>query len=125
MQQFSSNVQWVYDNTPRALYTNWLGMQKPTGIKIVGGMTFFGASTSDRTTTYVSFGNAFSMGCYPVVTLGMNNTFQNKVFCRTWGSPYTQPDHIGMNIAIEVAATNDGRDKIESNFLVHWMALGY
>ena len=125
MQQNSDNVQWVFDNTPRALYTNPSGLKRPNGIRFVGGKALITARPTDTAQVRVQFGNAFSNGCLPIITTGNNNSFQNKVFVRIQGTGELQPNHTGFQIAVEVAATLVGNDKISNNFFVHWIALGY
>lgn len=126
MQQFSDNVQWVYDNTPRALYTLPNGLIKPTGVRFIGGMTGFGRDPSnDRAQIYVGFGSAFSVGCVPIITIGINNTFQTKVAHRFSGGAQLLPDHTGFGLYVQVMATQASQDFIEQAFFVHWIAMGW
>lgn len=125
MQQFSDNVQWVFDNTPRAMYTNPSGLKRVNGIRMVSGKALITARATATATVTVQFGNAFTNGCLPVVTTGNNNTFQNKVFVRIQGNGQLQPNHTGFQIEVEVLSVGTAKEKIKNNFFVHWLAMGY
>lgn len=125
MQQYADNLQWVYDNTPRALYTNPSGLKKPTGVRIVAGKALITARNAQTASVRVQFGNAFSNGCFPIITTGINNTFQDRVFSRFQGIGQVQPNHTGFQLFIEIPSYTKTKEIIKNNFYVHWTAIGY
>jgi len=120
--QIANNSQWLFENTPRASYDAY-GVKRATGVKIAAGTCLIYASKLATQTRPVYFGNFFSAACKPVVTTGVIS-FQNRTFVITNGFGVYQPDNRGFEIAVE-CQSNSGGNKIERNFYVSWMAIGF
>lgn len=125
MNQDSSNVQWVKDNTPRATWNGPDGGRRAQGVVIVGGIAIVTPRAANFAGVQINFGASFGTGCKPVITTGIVNNFQTKVFCRVVGIGRTQPDHNGFEARVQVSANDKENDKIADNIYVHYMAMGY
>lgn len=125
MSQFSDNVQWVKDNTPRSYYATTSGLKRSNGIVILGGIALITPREQSFATVNVNFGSTFATGCEPVITTGIVNGFQTRVFCRLAGRGRVKPDHTGFEATVQVAANIAENNKILNNIYVHYQALGY
>lgn len=125
MDNINSNLSWLYDNTPRGLYTLPGGARKTTNIKIAAGRVAIPPTKSDNASASVRFGNFFSSGSQPIITTGIVSDFQRKIFCAINGFGELQPDHTGFQVFVNVAASKESNDYISSRFYITWQALGY
>lgn len=127
MNQSETNLQWIHDNTPRALWTGKDGSSsRREGLKIASGKALFSKRESDRATTRVRFGQFFSEFCEPNLATTLLTTGQRKIFHVCSGlDGALHPDHRGFEISVEVAANNEKQDSIVKQFYVSWIALGY
>lgn len=126
MQQFADNVQWLRDNTPTAMYTLPSGVKRSTGVKLVAGRALVTARAEDNAMVAVNFGNTFSVGCLPIVTIGIVNDFATKMYNRVSGpGDLLSPTHTGFQIYVMVANDQAKNDKIKKNMYVHYQAVGY
>lgn len=121
LDQIANNSQWLFENTPRASY-NAYGVKRATGVKIASGTVLIYASKLASQTRPVYFGNFFSAACKPVVTTGVIS-FQRRTFVITNGFGVYQPDNRGFEIVVECESAS--ANKIERNFYVSWMAMGF
>lgn len=115
-----SNDVWLRDNTPRGVYT--IG-NRATGLKIACGATVIKATDARMASVQVSFGNIFSAGCRPIITLGCE-TRQNYVSLTILGIGQLHPDDRGFM----VQAAGDqvvGTAKLDWDIHVNWIAMGY
>jgi hypothetical protein len=124
MNQDAYNVQWLYENTPRILYTS-PSINRPTGIKLVSGRLRFDKKNADTAEATVSFGGYFSTGCQPNITTGIISNGQRKIHVVLSGISQLYPNENGFRTRIEIAAESKKNDKIQSVFWVNWMAMGY
>jgi hypothetical protein len=125
MSQFSDNVQWVKDNTPRAVYTNPNGFRRSTGVVFLCGMALVTARAEDRASVIVTFGNSFTPGCQPIVNVTSCNLYTARVFHRITGIGEHVPSYNGFTVWMQVDANNNNNDFIQSNTYIHWIAMGY
>lgn len=124
MNQDAYNVHWLYENTPRVIYTS-PSVNRTVGIKIACGRVEFQKKKTDIAEVNVSFGGYFSTGCMPVVTTGTVTNGQHKIWVALSGHTQLHPNENGFRIKIEVAAVHKKQDQILKPFWVHWMAMGY
>jgi hypothetical protein len=124
MNQDAYNVHWLYENTPRVIYTS-PSVNRTQGIKIACGRVEFTKKNDDEDERNISFGGFFSNGCHPVVTVSVTSPGQRKIFAVTSGLNQLHPNENGFKIKIEVAAQANKVDKIKKAFWVHWIAMGY
>lgn len=127
MDQLASNQRWLYENSPRALYSLPSGAKRAEGVKIMAGKAYIAPNTKgDTRTVNVGFANFFSSGCQPIVTTGIISGAQDRIFCVTNGlGSALHPDHRGFQITVNIAAELKKNDKIKSAFYVAWQAMGY
>lgn len=126
-EQMADNAEWLYQNTPRALYTLPGGIKRVEGTKIAAGRAIITKTKkkSDSQTTVVRFGNFFSSRCEPIITTGIVSERQTRIFCVVSGIGRLQPDYSGFNISVNIAAETKKNDRIASSFYVAWQAMGY
>ena len=129
MDAMANGIQYVHDNTPRARVGVGSGAARDQQVKIAAGRVQIPRKPKDDNHTEpVWFGNFFSGGCAPLVTLGVQSRLQRNIYTTFEGIDKQAPDQRGMRINVEVGETagkaND-KDKIRRTFQVHWMAMGW
>jgi hypothetical protein len=124
LNQNASNIQWLFENTPRVLYTT-NRLKRAEGVRIACGRAAFEKKNNDQASQAVHFNNFFSQGCQPIITTGIVSTGQRKIFCTMSGLGQLHPTNQGFRLQVEVAATVQKYDKIAKQFWVTWMAMGY
>lgn len=126
MDQMSANMNWLRDNTPRAVYTLPSGLRRVEGVRVVSGRVFIATSKSDEASAEVRFSNFFSVECQPSVTTGIISNHTRRIFSVVKGIGQLQPDHRGFEV--RVTADNGTKKKeasIAHSFYVAWQAMGY
>lgn len=124
--QMAANAEWLYRNTPRAIYTLPGGLRRVEGVKVAAGRVIIGRRTrTDSATATVRFGNYFSTRCEPIITTGIVAEHQTRIFCTVNGIGRLNPDNRGFNVEINIAAGLKKNDKIARSFYVAWQAMGY
>jgi hypothetical protein len=124
MNQEVANIQWLFENTPRVLYTT-PALKRAEGVKIACGKVAFQKRKSDTAQETVDFGNFFSRNCNPSITTGTMSNGQRKIFVVYSGLHGLQPNHQGFRLMVEIAADKKKKDKIAKQFWVSWIAMGY
>ena len=124
MDQISSNMNWLRDNTPRAHYRAH-GLNKKDQIKIASGLALITARKQNHATQRVSFGNFFSPNSRPIVTTGTVSNAQRRIFVTHDGIGQLHPDHTGFDIHVVIFATTKRQNRITRNFYVSWHAMGW
>ncbi len=124
MDTLAGNATWLYNNTPRAIYTLPSGLRRVEGVKIAAGRVLITPKKTDSATAQVRFDGFFSPESEPIITTGVVSTFQYKIHCIINGIGKLQPDHRGFYVGVNVAADVKKYDKISSSFYVTWQALG-
>lgn len=124
--QMNDNAEYLYQRTPRAVYTLPGGLHRAEGIKICSGRVVIAKRPkTDAATVRVSFGNFFSSRCEPIVTTGVVSEKQTRIFCVVNGLGKLQPDTRGFNVEVNIARTNKRKGKLAHSFYVAWQAMGY
>jgi hypothetical protein len=122
--QLNNNIQYLYENTPRVLYTV-ARIKRAEGVRIACGKVVFERQKNDQAGEAVHFSNFFSSGCQPVITTGILSTGQRKIFATYTGLNSTHPTHNGFRLRVEIDASNKKKDSITKQFWVTWIAMGY
>ena len=125
MDQMTDNAEWLYRNTPRAIYTLPGGLRRAEGVKLASGRVIITKRNSDTAAVEVRFGNFFSSRCEPNITTGIVSPGQTRVFCIINGIGRLIPDSRGFQVGINIAANNNKADKILKSMYVSWQAMGY
>lgn len=123
VNQMASNVQWLYEYTPRALFTD-SGLTREEGVKIASGKVRFNKRKSDSASEEVRFNSFFSTYCQPNITTGLISSGQRKIWLAVEGLGDELPDHRGFRIGVTMEYGKK-KDKIANRFWVHWQAMGY
>lgn len=125
MDQIIANADWLYLNTPRAVYTLPTGLRRVEGTKIASGRALITKRNKDSASVEIRFGNFFSTRCEPNITTGIVSRGQTRIFCTINGIGRLVPDHRGFQIQVNVAAEKKKYDKIATAMYVGWQAMGY
>lgn len=125
MDTMTDNAEWLYNNTPRSIYTLPGGLRRVEGVKIASGRVIITKRNRDTASVEVRFGNYFSSRCEPNITTGIVSAGQTKIFCVTNGIGRLLPDARGFQVGVNIAADNKKNDKIARSFYVAWQAMGY
>jgi hypothetical protein len=123
--QMAENVDWLYRNTPRAIYTLPGGLVRNEGVKIAAGRVIIGKKNKDTSSATVRFGNFFAARCEPIVTTGIVSDDQPRIFATISGIGQLQPDNRGFTVGVNIAAEKKANDQINRSFYVTWQAMGY
>lgn len=124
LDTLSGNLDYLFANTPRALYTV-PGIARTEGVKLVSGKAVMGPAPSNSSVVTVTFGNYFSNGCQPNITTGVISNRHKMIFDSYWGIGKTIPDHTGFQIQIVFGSPNNKVYQITGTPYVAWMAMGY
>lgn len=125
MDAMTDNAEWLFKNTPRAVYTLPGGLRRAEGIKLASGRVIITKRNTDKATVEVRFGNYFSTRCEPNITTGVVSGGQTQIFCIVHGIGRLIPDARGFQVGVNIAAQNEKKDKILESFYVSWNAMGY
>jgi len=124
MNRMTSNDQYLFDHMPKALYRAY-GTRRDTDIKIAGGLCLIRAGKRPEGTNNVNFGSFFSPRCDPIITTGVNNSEQHRIFVAIHGLGQARPDNRGFRVRVTVNAAHKKHQRIKRRFYVSWIALGY
>jgi hypothetical protein len=125
MDQMTDNAEWLYLNTPRAIYTTPGGLRRAEGIKIASGRIIIPKRATNSATAEVRFGNFFSYNCDPNITVGVVSPQQPRIFASVRGIGKVLPDNRGFEVQVVVAAENKANNKIATTLYVNFSAMGY
>lgn len=126
LNQMANNEQWLYENTPRMMFSAW-GIKRTSGVKVLAGIAICQGNQALWSPTSVNFGTFFSSGCKPVVVTGTQPTsskWRYHTIIKGIGTYY--PDHRG--IEIHVGADYYGtstRNTVDSRVYVHYVVIGW
>lgn len=124
MDTLVENSEFLFYNTPRALYT-LPGITRVEGVKIASGRGIITARPEDTAGLTISFGNFFSSGCEPIITTGISANNEVAIFCVVNGISTELPDNTGFQVEVNVATSNAANDRFVQNVYINWMAMGY
>lgn len=124
MDQIGSNLQWLYDNMPRANY-NAFNVNQRTGVKILAGLAVMPPDRDGATGKTVYFGDVFSVGCRPVVTTGLVTDSARRIHVTLDGIGTVYPDHRGFQVHAYADAYSTKNNKFTKTWYVAWHAIGY
>lgn len=125
LDQLASNQTWLYEMTPRAVYT-YGSLRRREGVKLISGRALIGATKRNHASTTVRFGDFFSANCNPNITNGIVSAHQRRFFVTLDGIGQLMPDNRGFQIHVYLdAQTATRHDKIARNIYISWQAMGY
>jgi hypothetical protein len=98
LQQMVDNTRILYENTP-SMQINSHGVVKESGLRIFATTVQMPTSSENNVKKTIYFGNFFSPGCKPIVTIGFNVNVHKKMYANFNGLSDTHwVDHRGMDI---------------------------
>jgi len=122
----ASNEDYLNDHLPDVTYQSY-GIVRTDGIKILAGVVSMGANKAAQVSRGVYFGNFFTVGCRPIITVAHASTSNYRCHIAIKAIPggVLVPDHTGFAVILN----NDPVTATTNNFTttqhIHWMALGY
>lgn len=126
LNQMASNEDYLNDHLPDVTYGAY-GIVRTDGIKMKAGVVSFTPNTYITQSRGVHFGNFFTVGCKPIitVTLATTSNYRCHITIKSLTSGVLVPDHTGFICYLN----NDPLTATSNNFPttnhVHWIALGY
>lgn len=124
MDRIGSNLQWLYERMPRAKYDAW-NVKQDKGVKIVGGMVSIPPDKDGIVVKNVYFGDIFTPGCRPIVTMGIISDALRRVYITIDGIGTVLPDDRGFQVHANATYANKNTTKFTRTFYVAWQAMGY
>lgn len=128
MDQMQTNLQWLYEHTPRGLFYTRTGKTTTSKISVVGGRVAIPKNTkSDTRQVRVTFpARAFASNCHPHVTTGIVADQQFRIFSTVAGpGGIGVPTNTGCTIKINIGAIHKVNDSVLKEFFVVWHAFGF
>lgn len=123
LNQMANNDQWLYEHTPRMLYTAY-NQRKADGLKIASGILMCHPAPSGIQQHVVYFGSFFSEACTPVVVTGLMHQGEVRMTFGVKGIGQTYVDHRGFELL--GGAIHHGTAKAFTKiFWVPWIAMGF
>lgn len=123
--QLGINADWLFQNTPRSIYTLPGGLVRTEGVKVATGRALVTKRNSDTAAVTVRFADFFTTDCEPIITTGIVSEGQTRIFCTINGIGKLQPDNTGFQAWVNIAAEHKKNDRIARSFYVTWQAMGY
>lgn len=121
----NNNIDWLFRNTPRAMYTMPGNTRRAEGLKITSGKIIIAAPNDASAMGEVAFGSFFSTGCEPHVTTGVLASFP-AIACAVGGIGQGFPDHRGIRVKIQIADWyKTVRPTFGETVYVSFIAMGY
>lgn len=119
LNQMANNEQWLYEHTPRMLYTAY-NQRKADGLKIASGILMCNPDPHGIQQHVVYFGSFFSESCTPVVVTGLMHQGEVRITFGVKGIGQTYVDHRGF----ELLGGTIQRPFVKV-FWVPWIAMGF
>lgn len=123
LNQMANNEQWLYENTPRMLYTPY-NQRRTEGLKIASGILLCMPSPTGIQQHTVYFGTFFSEACTPVVVTGLMHQGEVRITFGVKGIGQTYVDHRGFELLGGVIPYGTAK-AFTKQFWVPWIAMGY
>lgn len=126
VDQMQSNLQWLYENTPRGRWYYDEGI-RDSGLVIKSGRIHIPRTKNKNTVLKsVAFHNDFSPKCRPNVTLGICASADKEIFAVVNGpNGKTLPTSDGFDIKVHVRAGSSDGWNIAKGLYIFWQAAGW
>ncbi len=119
LNQMTNNDQWLFENTPRMLYSAF-DQRRAEGVKIASGLLACNPDPNGIQQHVVYFGSFFSESCTPVVVTGLMHQGEVRITFGVKGIGQTYVDHRGF----EILGGTIQRPFVKA-FWIPWIAVGY
>lgn len=124
LSAMAANDQYLFEALPRMQFNNG-GVRKTSGIKILAVTAPIATTTDRHGRTTVYFGDFFSIGCRPVITLSINATPREQYHLAIKGIGATIPDHRGVELLASAAELNPKSNQIVHTIYANVIAVGF
>lgn len=125
LDQLASNQTYLYEMTPRAIWTGG-SARRQEGVKLISGRATIGAIRRNYNGATIGFGNFFSASCTPNITATPVSTAQRRYFTTINGIGKLYPDNRGFQVWCFLdAQTPKKQNKITKAFYISWIAMGF
>lgn len=124
LSMMAANEQFLFESLPKLYFSN-NSIKKDRGIKVFATTAIIPPTTIRHGRTTVYFGDVFSVGCMPVVTLSINATPKEQFHLAIKGIGQVIPDHRGVELLASAAELNSANNTINYNIYAHVIAVGF
>lgn len=125
LNTMANNDQWLYENTPRMMYTAF-EQKRTEGLKIASGILLCSPNPAGFQQHVVYFGSFFSESCTPVVVTGLMHQGEVRITFGVKGIGTQYVDHRGFEILGGAIPSNAYTWKaMTKQFWITWIAVGY
>ena len=124
MDAIGNNMEYLNQNKIKGLY-NADGAVVRTNLKLAGGFAMLPSSDNGLTGASVSFGEFFTPGSRPIITLGIVSDSVRRMDVTMNGYGKLFPDHQGFRLTARADALNPARNEFPRAVWVSWIAFGY
>ncbi len=123
LNQMTNNDQWLYENTPRMMYTAY-NQKRTEGLKVACGYLLCQPAANGIQQHTVQFPNFFSEACTPIVITGLMHNGEVRLHHGIRGINQQYPDHRGFEILGNVDVTGKWT-RMTKIFWIPWIAMGF
>lgn len=123
LNAMANNDQWLFENTPRMLYTAY-NSKLTQSLKIACGIILCEPSSTGIQNHTVQFGSFFAQSCKPVVVTGLQHQGEVRLHWGVKGIGTTYVDNRGFEILGGADVTGKWT-RMTKRFWIHWIAMGY
>lgn len=121
----TSNDQFLFESLPKLYYNNG-GIKKDRGIKVFATVAGISPTTSRHGRATVYFGDTFSVGCRPVVSLSLATAPRGQFHLSIAGIGQTRfVDHRGVEILASADELNSKENRLPHSIYAHIIAIGF
>lgn len=123
LNTMTQNEQWLFENTPRMLYTAY-NTKITRSMKIACGILLCRPSGTNVQQHTQTFGTFFSTACKPVVVTSLQHSGEVRFHWGIKGINATYVDSRGFEVLGGADITGKWT-RMTKNFWIHWIAMGY
>lgn len=124
LSTMASNEQFLFEALPKLYYNNG-GIKKDRGVKIFAATSVISPTESRHGRTTIYFGDTFSVGCRPVISLAINAAPKEQFHLAIKGIGTLIPDHRGVELLASGAELRPQANPITYTIYPHVIAVGF
>ncbi len=124
LNQMTNNEQWLYENTPRMLYTAG-ALKRSAGVKLASGILLCNPSPSGVQQHVVYFGSFFSQSCSPTVVTQLVHQGEVRITFGVKGIGQQSIDHRGFEVLGGAIHHSSTWKAMTRRFWINWIAVGF
>lgn len=125
LQIMAENTRKIRNLVPTMIFKS-NGINKDTGLKIMAGSVVAQPSKNRSQTNDIHFGNFFSVGCNPIVSVETYSEIQKILHVGVHGlGNATLPTHIGCSVYLRYDGPSGGKGSVDNPVHLGWIAVGW